>query len=339
MDGASFRSEVSPLRGTLSQKFAMLCTLLVAEVPDVVIVNEPVSLDGVEKRSGLELAHDFSLMWREAMAAGCISMNETVEDMATKDIKYVLIPYYNARALQSAALHSVEERSEAAKMTHIALTEFLDLVRTLELAKKEDLDAATKAPPRTSADYRSYVIRLSKLTTSQKAHVAELKKRRACAGDDTLDELEREITLAVVYTCVCDTMLALKSIEQERELLKFAVESRQKGLDPSEEARKAVQNLVPPQTYRIIDTRQYQQEQVFRPSHTMPTYTVEQWGDIEAARMRENTVKEAEQKKQREAEEQEDSDDDEVSDRKTMEARRWADWTDDNNKGSGNTLR
>mmetsp|Transcript_3503 Transcript_3503/g.10588 ORF Transcript_3503/g.10588 Transcript_3503/m.10588 type:complete len:340 (+) Transcript_3503:124-1143(+) len=324
---------------TLSQKFAVLCSLLAGEAPDIVTVDEPVPLDGVGKKTSLELAHELSTLWREVMAAGCISRNETVEDMATKDIKFVLIPYYNARALQSAPLSSVEERSEATKMVQGALTEFLDLVRTLELVKREDLDAVTRVPPRGSADYRGYAIRLSKLSSAQRAHVSELRKRRALAKDDALEELEREITLSAVHTCVCEAMSALKSVEQELELLKFAVDAKNRGLDPSEEARKALRNLPPPQTYRIVDTRQYQQEQVFRPSHTLPTYTVEQWGEVEAARMRENAAKEEEQRRKQEAEAQEDSDDDEVSDRRTMEARRWADWTDDHNKGSGNTLR
>lgn len=92
-------------------------------------------------------------------------------------------------------------------------------------------------------------------------------------------------------------------------------------------------------SYQILDTRRYQQQNVFKPSHALPTYTVEEWGEIEAARMRETMRKEEAERRRKEAQGEVDSDNEDIQDQKTLEARNWDDWKDEHNKGSGNTLR
>lgn len=80
---------------------------------------------------------------------------------------------------------------------------------------------------------------------------------------------------------------------------------------------------------------------VFRPSHALPTYTVEEWGEFEAARATEKAAADGAAKAAKAAAAAaEDPDrDDVVADRDTMAAREWDDWKGENNRGSGNTLR
>ena len=95
-----------------------------------------------------------------------------------------------------------------------------------------------------------------------------------------------------------------------------------------------------PATFQIVNEREKIREGVFRPSHSLPTYTVEEWGEIEAKRLREVEMeKKRQEEEERRRKEGEDSDGDEAVDRETMEARRWDAWKDDHNKGSGNTIR
>jgi len=80
---------------------------------------------------------------------------------------------------------------------------------------------------------------------------------------------------------------------------------------------------------------------VFRPSHALPTYTVEEWGALEAARAADKAAVDGAAKAAKAAvAAAEDPDrDDAVADRDTMAAREWDDWKGENNRGSGNTLR
>lgn len=76
--------------------------------------------------------------------------------------------------------------------------------------------------------------------------------------------------------------------------------------------------------------------QVLRPSHILPTLTVEQQGDIELrqAREREAKQKEAEAAKAAAAAEarSDEEDEDELA-----KQRAWDDWADDNPRGWGNS--
>jgi len=93
-----------------------------------------------------------------------------------------------------------------------------------------------------------------------------------------------------------------------------------------------------PSTFKIVSQKDEIKKNVFKPSHQLPTYTVEEWGEIELANMqkKEQEKKDAEIFKAKIAAE-ENSDDE--ADRETMEKRSWDNWRDENNKGSGNTMR
>lgn len=74
---------------------------------------------------------------------------------------------------------------------------------------------------------------------------------------------------------------------------------------------------------------------MFRPSHILPTLTVEQQGDIELAELREREARQqaAEAERLHRAAAAGSDDDDEA----VYKARQWDDFKDDNPKGWGNS--
>ena len=83
------------------------------------------------------------------------------------------------------------------------------------------------------------------------------------------------------------------------------------------------------------EIRQDMIQQVFQPGGSQPTMTLDEFADIEIAKMQEQErmMKQAAAEK---AKEKDNSSDEEVDTKKQLEARRWDDWKDDNEKGAGN---
>ena len=77
---------------------------------------------------------------------------------------------------------------------------------------------------------------------------------------------------------------------------------------------------------------------LFRPSHILPTMTIEQAGEIELRELMERTALSTKREKRRSVLESAKTED-ELSDEKLYEKRRWDDWKDDNPFGAGNSRR
>jgi immunoglobulin-binding protein 1 len=76
--------------------------------------------------------------------------------------------------------------------------------------------------------------------------------------------------------------------------------------------------------------------EVFRPSHILPTMTIEEAGEIEYQELMERTVREA-KNKMRAAAEEAAMTADEKDDRDLAKARSWDEFKDDNPFGAGNS--
>lgn len=303
--------------------------------------DEPLRV-AAERLSALESA---------SHVAGVISSNDCLEDFSTSSIKFLLIPFLFSR-LYSAVQGAQPERLQSLEKARNSLIEFFGSVDNLGLLSKEDheryLDDTVEVV-RTPTQKREEKIVRFKAEKEAERKLKVLLQRKITHGGSTADDDEeqlRDCSLTIVQSAIHKAMDEMPSIDQEIEILRFATRERAKGRDPREKAdaerRKAPPSLIPgmPPTFKIVSKKEEIRQGVFRPSHSLPTYTVEEWGDIEVANAvkKENERKEAEIVKARQKAD-EDSDGDEAADRETMEKRRWDNWRDLNNKGSGNTTR
>lgn len=279
--------------------------------------------------------------------AALLSPNESLDEISTPSLKYLLLPYLLARAhaqVQGDTYQRYATLTEAQRWLSI----FFRHADQLHLMSERERDAALEETPTgamSPAERRETKIARFKKEKETEQKLATLRECvRNSAPDD--DEAERELALVVVGSAVRRALDFLDGLEQEMEVLKFAVRQLEKGIDPREKAERTKPKGKPegmgglPATFRIVSEREKIREGVFRPSHSLPTYTVEEWGQMEMER----ALKAEKEKKERnivEAKRREegDSDGEEAVERERVEKSRWDDWRDEHNKGSGNTIR
>lgn len=183
------------------------------------------------------------------------------------------------------------------------------------------------------------------------------------------EETARQLAVGALAAAVRQSVEALPLLDEEVALLSYAADTAARGETvppPPPPGPTATERLGLPANFRIgvppdargagggrepvggqapvgggLNGRAAVAAGVFRPSHALPTYTVEEWGEFEAARATEKAAADGAAKAAKAAAAAaEDPDrDDVVADRDTMAAREWDDWKGENNRGSGNTLR
>lgn len=302
-----------------------------------------------------------------ASSAGLVSSNEELDEIATSHLKYLLLPFLIASA------HADWQGEQGPRLQHLNaasehLTSFFTAMDRLSLLHENDRervlsDAVERQTSSPASETREQKIirfkaekeadcRLSLLL--ERAHakcgIGSTNLKRTSApedGNDDTEEVVRDATLVILQSAVRRALDLHVAVQREIPLLQWAERQRGRGVDPRERAERSRPRGPPPAaipgmppTFRVVSDREQERTNVFRPSHLLPTYTVEEWGLIEAQHM----AKKEQEKKQNEVVakrhvEEEDSDGDEAEDRDTLEKRRWDDWKDDHNRGSGNTIR
>lgn len=271
-----------------------------------------------------------------------------MDEIATRNIKYLLVSYLTALAYQSWQ-GQPEDRLQKLEQCSHHLQVFFQAMDRLRLLSESERDRVVDSAPeaiQTPTQKREEKIARFKLEKAAEKRLEHLMHRLKERENEDDEEGEREAYLVVIQSGVRRALDLHHHLDTEMQLLQYAQRLRGKGIDPSAHAQRArPKGPIPgmggmPSTFKIVSERERVREGVFRPSHSLPTYTVEEWGEIEASRLmemeREKMEKEAEEKRRKEGE---DSDGDEAVDRETMEARKWDAWKDENNKGSGNTIR
>lgn len=362
-----FFSQESTIR-TLQQQFSDAVTalnrvdepwisfshLVGAKLPSGPPTSRPSTTDGSQPNPADDVISAFNLLSENVRKASLISRNEHLDEVPTRHVKYLLVPFLTAKALNSWQ-GDPSTRLRNLKNAQQELSTFLTTCDDLRLLSEIDRERILNDSPDavlslSPAQKREQKIERFKAERASEKKLVALVERIQAGGntgdDDDDDEDEREAALTILQSAVRQALKLHDEIEEEMELLRYAERMRERGVNPSEHAQRARPKGPPPgpngmpSNFRIISNREQEREKVFRPGHSLPTYTVEEWGEIEARQMTEKAMQEKEKEivaKRRKDEE--DSDGDEVVDRETMEARRWDDWKDDNNKGSGNTIR
>lgn len=284
-----------------------------------------------------------------ASAAHLISANEDLDEISSPTLKYLLLPYLRATAHAAwqgePSIRLTNLRSAADHLTtFFAAMDRLSLLSPSERARVLPDDDTDPTPSLSAAAARDLKIARFRAERDAARRLDALVAR--ARGVDADEEAVREAALLTLQSAVRRGLDLRAQLVTEMQLLSWAERQRSRGTDPRERAERARGRRPPPpvpgmpQSFRIVNEREAEREKVFRPSHSLPTYTVEEWGRIEAEmmakRQAEESAREGIKAKKRE---EEDSDDDEVVNRETMKSREWDNWKDEHNRGSGNTIR
>lgn len=299
---------------------------------------------------------------------GIFSSNEDQDDLSTSAIRYLLVPYMLAGVNAST---SVKDKAQRLRHVQNALDQYgaflqrcqqydtLGAVGKSQFHLQEDglvPDATSQRVTKIETYKRKKAIdmALDALTKQQRrGNYAERDSEEATTlgGPSLLDEEdERQLWLLKLEQAALDSLQQRQLLRQEVDLLRHAL-TRQPGgghgsstgpsvadmaHDAEQKARMAAQ------LRRIVNEldvgeRQRMKDQVFRPSHTMPTLTVEQQGMIEYEQLMQR--QKAEQQANATAKERDAAagSDDEYDDARVYEQRAKDDYNDANPRGWGNS--
>lgn len=326
------------------------------------------------------------------------SANETMDDVATMDLRCVLAP----RLLGLAHAREVaEDGALAMRRACDAMERFLEDVMSLECAPKSEREAiegalgrddedegkdaersgrraeeastSSDAKPMTgfmslggmTRDARGDKLRRFKRRKEIRTRLDAVRTAMARLDDDDddddgsdeetdrgndEDELAREYWTLEIESAILDTLDELPTMRMEREMLERRdeieetreIEERRRAAEDDRVGRAGAQNFTIERATAALsldaaaDHRSRFRDGVFKPSHILPTMTVEEFGEIERKEMLEREIQSARRAALRDAERAAKSAD-EIEDEELREAREWDDFKDDNPYGSGNS--
>lgn len=295
------------------------------------------------------------------------SPNESLEDIGSSDLKHLLLNYRIAELVLRINRH--EERRANLERASESYEKYLKQLDNYDLLSKEDgkLFEQWKESPATFSA-ASTVDPAARRDTKIKRFKEEkaLKQRLEYARQNprVLEEDEsayRQLQLTEIAYCTHQTFASLESIAQELHILSLAPpgppeEQRRSPNDTRERGKFAdgySERLDAPQRSAgmkgpLLDSsgkplrpftlvggkRQEFREGVFRPDHSLPTMSIDEY--LEEERRRGGMIEGGGPQSGVKA--QVDEDDYEAADRETMKAREWDEYVEANPKGSGNTL-
>ncbi|KAI0813615.1 TAP42-like family protein [Xylaria sp. FL0064] len=301
------------------------------------------------------------------------STNESLEDLATSDILYLLVFYHTAELLQKVSASSPLERRRILTSTRDAYERFLHLLDSYSILSPQD--------KKLFAEYNEDPTNFSTISTKdpnarRNAKIAnfkaekELKQKLEYIRNSTRyledggdEEAVRELYLANIALSVHMTFQGLEGINREVEVLAQAPiplmpqhttiqedeRRRKESIDMDNYSEKLDAPLrlqagskgpllskegKPLRPFTLVGNRQELQRGVFRPGHNLPTMSIDEY--LEEERRRGGIIEGGGEASGRQPEPDEDNM--EKADEETMKARAWDEFTEANPRGSGNTI-
>ncbi|KAK3846908.1 MAG: TAP42-like protein [Linnemannia gamsii] len=303
----------------------------------------------------------FELSSRMVRQLSLFSENEFMEDISTKDLRFLLTEYYLGELFLKRVTPSRLADLNTAK-EH--LDHFLLQCETHDIltpGDKKYLEQLTTNAPKDAATRRGEKIARFKREKEMRNQIEGFHKILGTTNSgyegelsSELEDQYRDFVILHLQYAIFQTMEQLVSIQQEIPMLQQMAE--RKAAQGSNDGRAADRSkddtrdgavdqstiwnatgpLMDPQgrplrPFMITNKRNEMMKGVFRPGHSLPTMTIEEYLDQEMERG--NFLSGGtEEPKKKEA----DDNDEEAVNAETIKARNWDDFKDDNPKGWGN---
>ena len=248
------------------------------------------------------------------------SSNELLEDLPTEHIPLLLTPYYQAQVL----LHNNDQtkRQESIQYAEACFEEFLENLDSYRVIE-EDFKLRWKSAKDPTRDQK---IQEFKQKKELQAAIENLEQR----GQEDLRELyQKQLELAAVESLNQLRFIKLEShllLMKDQPLPKPKQSSAPQVLKIDESNIHQLPSML--SSSSLSSVKEQLKAQVFKPAHNLPTMTVEEYGEMKAKQMQEQTPPPP----------QEDSDDEEAQEKKRKKQADWDDWKDAHEKGAGNRM-
>ncbi|KAK3678101.1 Type 2A phosphatase-associated protein 42 [Recurvomyces mirabilis] len=294
------------------------------------------------------------------------SPNETLEDIATADLPYLLLNYRIAELV--LRVNGYENRKANILQAQKRYERFLKQLDNYDLLIKDDAalfeqyheapNTFSTASTTDAAARRDAKIRRFKDEKALKQKLEHLRSNPTVLHND--EAAARELCLTELAFCTHQTFAQLEGIGQELHILSLAppspppessstVDGRERngrhanGYNERLDAPPLSAGMRGPildskgkplRPFTLTSKRQEFANGVFRPDHSLPTMSIDEY--LEEERKRGGMIDGG--GPQSEVKPVVDEDDMEAADRETMKAREWDEYVEANPKGSGNTL-
>ncbi|KAI9053194.1 hypothetical protein LZ554_003460 [Drepanopeziza brunnea f. sp. 'monogermtubi'] len=298
------------------------------------------------------------------------SPNETLEDITSGDLQYLLINYRLADLILRVSSKNRKGTLQQAREAYERYLSLLDHYEILTGAEKKLYNAYTEYPTTFSTinnsdpnARRATKIANFKLEKELKQKLEVAAKNPAYLQND--DDAIRQLQLANIALCTHTTFQSLESLNLECQVLAMAPPTPPSGPEALERDYRERMGLrdkdessssdrldrrdmlssankgpilsaggKPLRPFTLLDSRQTVKEGVFKSGHNLPTMTIDEY--LEEERARGGIIEGGGEASGLIPEPDEDNY--EKADQETMKAREWDEFTEANAKGSGNTL-
>lgn len=230
---------------------------------------------------------------RLASIASMFSSNESIEEIATDNLKYFLLPSFLGNLTQKL---SVTDRKEVVDTADIYFRDFLqrckdygitdiEIPQPTEEEESQNSTAVTHVSRSSPAQslMHSARKRASKIEQFQqeKALKEELKSMRQSLTTNVDDEFKRKYYLTTIKSHIMEALKELDSLQSEKEILKYMAKMKPGGsLSAKEHEDKLSKGPKPKPLKPIILTRDEVQKAVFGAGYpSLPTMTVKEFYD------------------------------------------------------------
>jgi len=296
---------------------------------------------------------------------GLFSPNETLEDIATSELQYLLVDFYLGDALNRKGSLVPAERKQTVQAARSAWESFLRRLDQYDILRPED----AKLWERYLDNRSTFEVAAGDATKRRETKInrfkdeKELKRKLEMLKNDPRlsqqdDDITRSLHLADINLRVHETFQNLEFLNLEMQMLSMAPPPQAPGqpVDDRERAKRDAaysERLDMPHTsllnrtgpildasgkplrpFTLLDKRIQLQDGVFRPDHNLPTMSIDEY--LEEERKRGGIIEGGGEKSGIRPEV--DEDDLDKADEETMKQRAWDEFKEENPRGSGNTL-
>ncbi|EKX35340.1 hypothetical protein GUITHDRAFT_165999 [Guillardia theta CCMP2712] len=317
-----------------------------------------------EKEEVIERALFYSSRAMDVLErAGIFSENETIQDVNTPDMRFLMIPYFHAMLLANCSDLSI--RRDRLDKSCETIRRFLKLCTDLEVLQDPTFVSGcrriiddVKSPPADANHLRAERIARHRREKELREKLESLPQTQMKNESDTVDvELNRERLLLEVEEAILKSMNEISLFEQEKELLGFRssmpnptgppvarpANSKDAGKIktvhiPKKENTAGSEKLLRAGRVPVVGSEYEKREAIRQNVFCNPnpaTMTVQEWGEIEMQRMKEQQEQQAKRKEEMDEEESRLTEE-EKEERERRKKSSWDDYKDVNPRGAGN---
>ncbi|KAF2855785.1 type 2A phosphatase-associated protein 42 [Plenodomus tracheiphilus IPT5] len=350
--------EPQSIRGLFLTAERVRQSLLSSYEPNSPAYQENLTMTIATYEECLKLAEQVSLF----------SPNETLEDISSSELQYMAINHHLAELVQKISSIEIAVRKQNLLRARTHYEKFLKLLDSYDLLNKADaklFEAYTEdkanfstANTRDAAARRDAKINRFREEKELKRKLEYLQQNPKLAEQD--EQVVRDLHLTNLAFMVHQTFQSLESLAQELHIISLAPPTPPQGQPgPTQDGREDDRNKngyserldgdfaglrysgpildsggKPMRPFTLLDSRQTLKKNVFRPDHSLPTMTIDEY--LEEEKRRGGMIEGG--GPQSEVQPEPNEDDLVAADEETMKQRAWDEYVEENPKGSGNTL-